>query len=114
MPDKILFLDDRWREERWKESFDEWLPESVEAVYEEYGYKAIHRLKENPDTKLVFLDLDFKGQPEQGQQILEKIKEIYPDLRVIILTSINDAQLALRLVHDQRKAYYYFFKDSID
>jgi DNA-binding NtrC family response regulator len=111
---KILFLDDRWRVENWKDSFDEWLPEAVEAIYEEYGYKAVQRLTENPDVKLVFLDLQFEGQPQQGEEILTRIKEQNPDLPVVILTSINDAQLALKLVHDEKKAYYYFFKDSID
>jgi DNA-binding NtrC family response regulator len=114
MSSKILFLDDRWRQENWKQSFDEWLPESVEAVYEEYGYKAIERLRENSDVKLVFLDMQFENQTEQGELILNKIKEHYPDLKVIILTSLNDSQLALRLVHDEKKAYYFFFKDALD
>lgn len=111
---KVLFLDDRWEEENWKQSFDKWLPESVEAIYEKFGHKAIQRLTENPEIKLVFLDLHFAGQSEQGEQILNKIKELYPNLRVIILTSINDVELALRLVHAEKKAYYYFYKDSID
>jgi len=111
---KILFVDDRWKEEQWKESFDGWLPDSVEAVYEEYGYKALERLSQHPNVKLVFLDLQFKDQPEQGEQILYKIKERYPDLKVIILTSINDIQLALKVVHEEKLAYYYFFKDSLD
>lgn len=114
MSSKILVLDDRWRQEHWKESFDDWLPNSVDAVYEEFGFKALERLGENPDVKLIFLDLQFENQPEQGEQILNKIKAQYPDLRVIILTSVNDSQLALRLVHDQKKAYYYFFKDALD
>jgi two-component system NtrC family response regulator len=114
MQSKILVLDDRWQQEHWKDSFDEWLPESVKAVYEESGFKALERLSENPDVKLVFLDLQFENQPEQGEQILNRIKEHYPDLKVIILTSLNDSQLALRLVHDQKKAYYYFFKDALD
>lgn len=114
MPSKILFLDDRWAEEKWREQLTEWLPDSVETVYESEGHRALRRLGENPDVKLVFLDLHFEGQPEQGEQILNGIKEQYPDLKVIILTSVNDAQLALRLVHDEGKAYYYFFKDSID
>lgn len=114
MPNKILFLDDRWEEERWKESFDDWLPEGVEAIYEKYGFLAIQRLAENPDVKLMFLDMQFEGQPEQGEQILKKVKDHYPDMPVVILTSVNDAQLALRLVHDEKTAYYYFFKDKID
>ena len=114
MTGKILFLDDRWRSENWKESFDSCLPSSVEAIYEEYGHLAIQRIKENPDIKLVFLDLRFEGQSEQGEEILNKIKENFPDLKVIILTSISDVQLALRLVHDQKKAYYYLYKDEID
>jgi two-component system response regulator PilR (NtrC family) len=114
MPSKVLFLDDRWKEEQWKESFDSWLPEGVEAVYEEHGFLAVQRLAENPDVKLMFLDLQFEGQPEQGEQVLEKVKEHYPDLPVVILTSVNDAQLALKLVHDEKRAYYYFFKDGID
>jgi two-component system, NtrC family, response regulator PilR len=114
MPDKILFLDDRWRAENWNESFDRWVPDSIETIYEEHGYKAIQRLRENPEIKLVFLDLNFEGQPEQGEQILDKIKKHYPDLKVIILTSRNDTQLALRLTLTEKKAYYYFHKDDID
>lgn len=114
MSSKVLFLDDRWEEENWKQSFDRWLPESVKAVYEKFGFKAVQLLKENPDIKLVFLDLHFEGQSEQGEEILNKIKDQYPNLRVIILTSINDVELALRLVHGEKKAYYYFYKDSLD
>jgi two-component system, NtrC family, response regulator HydG len=114
MPGKILFLDDRWDTEGWKQNFDGWLPEGVEVVYEKYGFLALQRLEENPDVKLVFLDMQFEGQDEQGEQILKKVKEHYPDMPVVILTSVNDAQLALRLVHDEKKAYYYFFKDGID
>jgi DNA-binding NtrC family response regulator len=114
MISKILFLDDRWQAENWKTSFDGWLPDSVETIYEEKGYLALQRIQDNPDTKLVFLDLRFEGQVEQGEQILDKIKERYPDLKVIILTSLNDVQLALKLVHDQKKAYYYLYKDEID
>lgn len=114
MPTKILFLDDRCEEENWKTSFDEWVPKSVKTIYEKCGYKAIERLQENPEVKLVFLDLNFEGQPEQGEQILNKIKKSYPDLKIIILTSVNDVQLALKLVLDQKKASYYFTKGKID
>lgn len=114
MPSKVLFLDDRWKEEHWDESLSEWMPDGVEVIYEERGNRAIQRLKENPEVKLVFLDLRFEGQPEQGEEVLNKIKEQYPELRVIILSSINDIQLALRLVHKEKKAYYYFHKESID
>lgn len=114
MTSKILFLDDRWRNENWKTSFDSWLPDSVETIYEEKGFLALKRIQENPDIKLVFLDLRFEGQPEQGEQILNRIKEQYPDLKIIILTSLNDAQLALKLVNDEKKAYYYLYKNRID
>jgi DNA-binding NtrC family response regulator len=114
MQSKVLFLDDRWEEEGWKESFDQWVPETVTVVYEKHGYEALRQLREHPQIKLVFLDLQFQGQPKQGEQILNDIKDRYPELKVIILTSINDSQLALRLVHLERKAYYYFFKDALD
>lgn len=114
MPNKILFLDDRWETENWKDTLTKWLPPSVETIYESRGYKAIERLKENPDVKLVFLDMQFEGQPEQGEEILNKIKDEYPDIKVIILTSLQDVQLALRLARDEKKAYNYFDKANLD
>jgi DNA-binding NtrC family response regulator len=62
----------------------------------------------------VLLDLHFEGQTRQGVEILEEIKEYYPELPVIILTSLNDAALALQLVVKEKTAYYYFFKGEID
>jgi len=114
MLNKILFLDDKWETEDWKDTLTKCLPQTVEAMYESRGYKALERLKENPDVKLVFLDMQFEGQPEQGEEILNKIKDKYPDIKVIILTALKDIQLAIRLVRDEKKAYNYFAKDQLD
>lgn len=113
MPDKILFLDDQWETENWKHLLSKWLPASVEAVYEAHGYKALERLKENPDIKLVFLDMQFEGQSEQGEEILNKIKDKYPDIKVIVLTGAPDVQSALRWAKE-RKIYNYFEKGKLD
>jgi DNA-binding NtrC family response regulator len=111
---KILFVDDRWQEEGWAESLRDRLPETLEPIFEHRGDKTLQQLKTHPDIKLVLLDLHFDGQPKQGVEILEEIKEYNPELPVIISTSLNDAPLALRLVVKEKLAYYYFFKGEID
>lgn len=111
MKGKLLFLDDHWPQERAHLAN---LPPDIQVIYEAIGSQGLYHLRQDPDIGAVLLDLKFDGQSKQGEEILREIKEKYPDLPVIILTSISDVELALRLVHKEKKAHYYFFKDRID
>jgi len=71
----------------------------------EYGFtwitdprKAIATMKYDSDgIDLVFLDVLFPNSPLDGEQILGRIKEMDPDLPVIMLTRIDEPEKAFRL-----------------
>jgi DNA-binding NtrC family response regulator len=109
---KILFVDDRWKEEGWDEILRGRLPKTVEVLFEDRGYRALQRLRENPDVHLVVLDLRFEGQPKQGEAVFEEIRTHFPELPVIILTVLNEAPVAVRLIREG--AYNYFLKSELD
>jgi len=76
--------------------------------------QAMALLEKHPEIAVVLLDLSFDDQPMQGVDALELIKARYPHVSVIILTATGDVGLALRLVHERKKAHYYFVKDQVD
>lgn len=108
---KLLLVDDHWQE---VQPLLSRLPSHIEVLCEDDGVRALRRLMVDPAIATVLLDLKFDAQAKQGEQILREIKEQHPGLPVIILTSIGDVELALRLVHKEKVAHYYFFKDRID
>ena len=107
----MLFVDDHWQEEQ---AHLARLPKDIEVIREAFGAHALKHLQDDPAIRTVLLDLQFDGQTKQGEQILNEIKEHFPEIPVIILTSIQSVELALRLVLRERKAYDYFVKSEID
>ena len=59
-----------------------------ELLFEKNPQKAYELIKNDPTIKLVFLDIDFNGDP-LGPQIADVLRSINPDLKVVVLTSIN-------------------------
>ena len=66
------------------------------TVTENYkGKSAVEYLKENkPDLVLA----DFRLEDMDGTQLLQKIKEIYPDMPVIIITGYSDIKTAVEIM----------------
>lgn len=107
----VLLADDHWQE---VEPLLAVLPEDIAVVPEARGDCVLSVLERRTDIAAVLLDLKFDGQPMQGREILDAIKECHPRLPVIVLTATSDVNLALTLVGTERKAYYYFVKEQLD
>ena len=107
----ILLVDDRVEEVR---PLLAGLAASFDVLTESMAERALQRVAESPEIGAVLLDLHFDGQALQGEQVLEQLKERFPQLPVLILTASSDVSLALKLVHTERKAHYYFVKDEVD
>jgi len=90
------------------------LPPKIEVITEHRADRVIATIEAHPDLGAVLLDLRFDGQAKQGEQVLAEIHDHDPQLPVIILTAVSDVGLALRLVHRERKAHFYFVKDQVD
>lgn len=60
------------------------------------GKKALEILEEQPDFNLVLCDYRLDGI--DGNEMLEKIKQIHPQLPVIIITGYNDLKTAVDLM----------------
>jgi DNA-binding NtrC family response regulator len=107
----VLLADDRWQEVKPLLAV---LPSEIAIITESRGQKVLSVLEQHPEIAAVLLDLKFDDQTMQGGEILDAIKERHPRLPVIILTANSDVHLALNLVRDKKKAYYYFVKDQLD
>jgi hypothetical protein len=57
-------------------------------LFEKNPQKAYEAVRKDLSIALVFLDIDFGGDP-LGPQIADVLKSIRPELKVIVLTSIN-------------------------
>jgi len=113
MSDKILFVDDRYKEEGWEKALRPKLPKEFDLIFEDKGYKILDRLKEDPDIKLVILDLTFPNQPKQGHEIFNEIKESYPEIPVIIISGFDDASVCRDMMRAPFKPFNCFFKGEI-
>lgn len=113
MAAKILFVDDLWKEEGWKEKLQRWLPETLEVIFEDRGDKTLQQLQTHPEIKLVLLDLNFEGQTKHGVQIFEEITEHYPALPVFILSTLSDAEVVYQLLRAAKRPIC-FFKENLD
>lgn len=107
---KILFVDDEWKSQRWHKTFRPLEQHSIEIIYEEDGSKTNQILREQPDIKLLLLDLRFDGQSKQGEDILREVKGEFPELPVIIFTVIDEVQKAIDCM--KKGADFYFVKSK--
>lgn len=112
MNDKILFVDDKWKEDEWDIEFKKRMPKEWEFIYEQRGDNTLQQIKKQPDIKVVLLDLNFEGQHKQGEEILKEIKIEFPAIPVIILTAINDVPTARKLCFDGGMASQYIIKSK--
>ncbi|MBF0466708.1 MAG: response regulator [Nitrospirae bacterium] len=92
MPYKILCIDDIPGEIIGNVSLEDTLKsifkKNYDVLFEKDPLRAYELIKNDPSIKLVFLDIDFNGDP-LGPQIADVLKSINPDLKIIVLTSIN-------------------------
>ncbi len=107
----VLLVDDRLEE---IEPLLAGLEDEFPILTEHRADKVLSLLEGHPEVGVVLLDLRFESQPKQGEEVLGEIKARYPSIPVIILTAVTDVGLALRLVHQEKKAHYYFTKDQVD
>lgn len=70
---------------------------------------AIEFVRLNLDTSIILLDIMFGSQDRLGLKILEKIKDIFPYIPVLMLTSVSDSEIRDRCL---RKAETYLIKDT--
>jgi len=100
---KILVVDD---EEIVRNSLHDWLREdgyTVEAA--EDGFKALEKIKENPwDIVLV----DLKMPRMDGLELMERIKEIKPEIQIVIITAYATVHTAVEAI--KKGAYDYLVK----
>lgn len=89
MSNKILVCDD---EEGIRESLKLILADNHELILTDNGEQCIDALKNNSDIKLVLLDI--KMPKVNGLDVLKNIKEIYPDMNVIIVTGYKSVETA--------------------
>ncbi len=93
MPEKILVVDDQ--EEVRNLLADVLRRRGSEVILAQSGEDALEILDKNPNEfDLVILDYDF-GQKMNGLSVLTKIKQINPDLTVIMLTGKGSIPLAV-------------------
>ena len=79
--------------------------ENVDTIYEAGNGEELLRLLENNESlpNLILLDLNM---PEMdGVEATQKIRELYPDLKIIILTMEDDEQLILHLINEGINGY---------
>jgi two-component system response regulator AtoC len=100
---KILVVDD---EEIVRSSLHDWLCEdgyNVEAA--EDGFKALEKIKEN-HWDIVLVDL--KMPKMDGLELMERIKEIKPEIQIIIITAYATVHTAVEAM--KKGAYDYLVK----
>lgn len=107
----VLLVDDHWEDVA---PLLAGLPAGIRLLTEKVAAKAADRLAKDRTIAAILLDLRFDDQAVQGVEALDLIRDIDPQLPVVVLTSVTDVDLALRLVHAERKAYYYFVKDRVE
>jgi len=59
-----------------------------DVLFEKKPQKAYETIKKDVDIKLIFLDVDFEGDP-LGPEIADVVKSLNPELPVIVLTTID-------------------------
>ena len=86
---KILICDD---EPGMRESFKLILGEQYDLILTENGQQCLECLKNNTDVKLVLLDI--KIPQAHGLDILQTIKQQFPQINVIMVTGYQSVEMA--------------------
>lgn len=90
---KILICDD---EEGVRESLRLILERDYEPVLAANGEEALAKIKQDPEIKVALLDI--KMPKANGLEILKKIKELYPDTAVIMITGYQTTETAAEAI----------------
>jgi DNA-binding NtrC family response regulator len=97
---KILICDD---EEGIRESLKLILGDEYRLILTENGEQCLNCLDNDPDIKLVLLDI--KMPQFDGIDILQQIKTDYPDVHVVIVTGYKSVELASEAVKHGASGY---------
>lgn len=71
------------------------------------GRQALNRLGEHPECDLVLLDINLPDT--DGLQLCEQIRRLYPSVKIICLTSVNEAGIISQMI--RKGANGYLLKD---
>lgn len=89
---KVLCIDDEPESivEGSKESLEQILRRTyknkLEIIFEPRGEKGTSIAEKDRYIQLVLLDIEFKRQPKQGNEIIKDLFKVRPDLKIIVLT----------------------------
>jgi DNA-binding NtrC family response regulator len=84
---KILIVDDQ---EGIRESLKLILGQDYNLILTESGIQALSCLEHDPTIQLVLIDIKMPGL--NGLETLKKMKEMRPDIKVIIVTGYNSVE----------------------
>ncbi|MFH1691499.1 MAG: response regulator [Candidatus Omnitrophota bacterium] len=86
---KILICDD---EEGIRKSLELILGEKYKLIFAECGKNCMEQLKNHPDIPLVLTDI--KMPKQNGIALTKEIKDLYPNIKVVMVTGYNCAEIA--------------------
>jgi CheY-like chemotaxis protein len=81
------------------------------VVFETNGDKGIEASIKNHDIKLVLLDIEFKRQKKQGDEIAKELLKVRPDLKVIVLTRKTETGNKISFGHKINVVHYIVKQD---
>lgn len=99
MPDKILIVDD---DKEFREELRQCLGE-YEVVQAVNGEEAVNMVKKPNEISLVILDVKMPGI--SGTNALARMKEISPELKIIILTGYSSKDVAVEALKNHADDY---------
>ncbi|MBN1696107.1 MAG: response regulator [Spirochaetales bacterium] len=100
MPYKIMIVDD---DKDFRTVFREILEEDYDVVEATNGEEAIQRMKEPNIIDLIVLDIKMPGL--QGTEVLKRIKEINPDVFIVMLTGYSKKDTMLESLRGHADDY---------
>ena len=86
---KILICDD---EEGIRESLNLILKDEYQLKFSTCGSECLKSLKEDKDINLVLIDI--KMPKQNGLEVTREIKKLFPNIKVIIVTGYESAEIA--------------------
>ncbi len=99
MPDKILIVDD---DKEFREELIQCLGE-YDVVQAASGEEAVNMVKEPNEISLVILDVKMPGI--SGTDALARMKEVSPELKIIILTGYSSKDVAVEALKNHADDY---------
>ena len=96
----ILICDD---EEGIRESFNLIFKDKYELVFADCGENCLKALKENEDISLILMDIKMPRQ--NGIEITKDIKRLRPNIKVIVVTGYESAEIAQEATEAGADAY---------